>query len=180
MCPGHKSQAIIVIESFRDILPKRIACPPRTDTPSTSIIRIAPKQITHWPFVWYLLNPIQRSYVVECINAGRKTSVQAEYLVIDQRCQGEVVEEVGEKLPYVGIAILAETFVVEAIHLSDLARFVIAAKNSDSLGIPDLESNEECDCFDWVITSINIVACVHVCKRKDNQNMKSIFSPMKR
>ena len=98
--------------------------------------------------MWYLLNPIQRSYVVEGVNAGRKAPVQTEYLVIDQRRQRQIVEEIGEKLPYIGIAILAEAFIVETVYLGNLARFVIASKNGDSLRISNFEGNKKCDRFD--------------------------------
>lgn len=74
--------------------------------------------------------------------------MQTEYLVVDQRCQGQVVEEIGEKLPYVGIAILAEAFVVETVYLGDLTRFMITSKNGDPLRVSNLECNEESDRFD--------------------------------
>ena len=40
---------------------------------------------------------------------------------------GEVVEQVGEVFPHVGISIFPEALIVESIHLCDLSRFVIAS-----------------------------------------------------
>jgi hypothetical protein len=58
--------------------------------------------------------------------AWAEASVQAKDLTIDQSSQRKVVEQVGEILPDVGVSVFSETFVVESIHLSDLAGLVIA------------------------------------------------------
>lgn len=84
--------------------------------------------------------------------------METEDLVIDERGKGEVVEKVGEVLPYVGITILSEALIVEAVDLSDLAGFVVTTEDCNSLRVSDLEGNEEGDGFDRVVTSINIVA----------------------
>lgn len=73
------------------------------------------------------LYAVECSNVVESVDAWGETPVEAEDLVVDKGCEGEVVKKVGEVLPYVGIAILSETLIVEAIDLGDLARFVVAA-----------------------------------------------------
>ena len=110
--------------------------------------------------MWDFLYAVECSDVVEGIDAWGKTSVEAEDLVVNKGSQGEVVEKVCEIFPYIGIAILSETLVVEAIDLGDLARFVVTAKDCDALGVSNFESNEECDCLNGVITSINVVACI--------------------
>lgn len=53
------------------------------------------------------LDTIERANVIEGINAWRKTSVEAENLVVDQGGKREVVEKVGEVLPDIGIAIFS-------------------------------------------------------------------------
>lgn len=84
------------------------------------------------------LNSVKGSNVVECVNAGRETSVEAEDLVIDESGEGKVVEKVGEVLPHICISVLAETFIVEAVHLGNLARLVVATKNGDTLWVSNL------------------------------------------
>lgn len=69
--------------------------------------------------------------------------MEAEDLVFNQGGQGEVVEEVGENLPHVGVAVFAEALVVEAVNLCDLARLVVASQDGDALGVADLEGDEE-------------------------------------
>lgn len=110
--------------------------------------------------MWNFLNAVQTPDVVEGIDRGRETAVEAEDLIVDQGCEGEVVEKVGEVFPYVGVSVLPETFIIKAVDLSDLAGLVVAAQDSDAARIPNLESNEERDSLDRVVTSINVVALV--------------------
>ena len=84
--------------------------------------------------------------------------MEAEDLVVDESGEREVVKEVGEVLPDIGVAVLAEALVIEAVHLSNLARFVVAAENGDAGGVSDLECDEEGNGLDGVVSTVNIVA----------------------
>jgi hypothetical protein len=42
------------------------------------------------------------------------------YLVVNQSGEGKIIEEVGEEPPHVGISVFSQTFIVEAVNLSDL------------------------------------------------------------
>ena len=57
--------------------------------------------------MWDLLDPIQRSYIVQRIDARGKPSVQAENLIVDEGGQGQVVEEISEEFPNACVAILS-------------------------------------------------------------------------
>ena len=39
-------------------------------------------------------------------------------LVVDQGCERKVVEEVCEVLPHIGVSVLTQALVVEAVHLA--------------------------------------------------------------
>ena len=41
-------------------------------------------------------------------------------LRVDERCERHVVEQIGKDLPHVGVAVLAQALVVEAVDLRDL------------------------------------------------------------
>ena len=85
--------------------------------------------------------------------------MEAEDLVVDQGGQGEVVKKIGEVFPYIGITIFSQAFVVEAVDLGDLSGLVVPTEDGDSVGIADLEGNEECYGLDGVVSSVNIVSC---------------------
>lgn len=83
--------------------------------------------------------------------------MKTEDLVVDQGGQGEVVEKVGEVLPDIGIAVFAQAFVVEPVHLGNLTRLVVAAENGNPLWVSDLESNKESDSLDGKVSSVNVI-----------------------
>lgn len=53
--------------------------------------------------------------LVEGVDGGRETAVEAEDLVLDERGEGEEIEQIGEVFPHVGAAVFPEALVVEAI-----------------------------------------------------------------
>jgi len=84
--------------------------------------------------------------------------MQAENAVLNDCSQLQVVEEGGEVLPHIGVAVLPQALIVEAVDLGDLLALVISTKNSDAVRIADFQANEEGDCLDRVLASVDIVA----------------------
>ena len=155
----HQRQSVVVVEGLRDVLAERVSRASRRYAPSAPVIRVGPEQVAHGPLVRHLLYAVERPDVVERVDAGREAAVEAEDLVVDQRGEGEVVEEVGEVFPHVGVAVLAQALVVEAVDLRDLAGLVVATEDGDALRVSDFESDEERDRLDRVVASINVVTC---------------------
>jgi len=112
--------------------------------------------------MWNFLYTIECSDIVEGIDAGGETSVEAEDLVVDKGSKGEVVEEIGEILPYVGVAIFSETFIIEPIDLRNLTGFVVATEDGDALRISNFEGYKESDSLNGIVTSINIITLFDV------------------
>lgn len=84
--------------------------------------------------------------------------METENLVLDERGQGQVVEEIGEVFPHRGVAIFAEAFVVESVHLGDLTRFVVAAQDGDAVWVADFEGDEEGYGFHGEVAAVYVVA----------------------
>ena len=63
------------------------------------------------------------------------------YLSVHQRSEGQVVKQVCEVLPHVGVAVLPQALVVEAVHLCDLPRLVVPSQDGDSLRETNLSGN---------------------------------------
>jgi hypothetical protein len=83
--------------------------------------------------------------------------VQAEDLVLNEGRKGEVVKEVGEEFPDISIAVFTETFIVKAIYLCDLTRFVISSKDGYTRWITYLQCYKKSNCLDGKVTAINVV-----------------------
>jgi hypothetical protein len=77
---GHVRKQTVLTESLADILSERVSSTSRADSPSTTVIRVRPEKIAHRSFMRNLLNPINSSDMVERVDRGRKTTVQAEDL----------------------------------------------------------------------------------------------------
>jgi hypothetical protein len=84
--------------------------------------------------------------------------VQTEDLVVDESSERQVVEEVCKVLPDVGVAVLSQALVVEAVDLGDLAGLVVAAEDGDAAGVSYFERDKQRDCLDGEVASVNIVA----------------------
>lgn len=84
--------------------------------------------------------------------------MQAENLSINEGGEGQIVEQIGEVLPHIRIAVFAQTFVVEAVDLSNLSRFVVAAQDGDSFAVADLQSDKQRHRFHRVVAAIDVVA----------------------
>ena len=68
-------KAILLNELVRNVLSKCIPSSSRRYTPSSSVVRIRPKQITHWSFVRYFLDTINFSYLIKRVKTWRKASM---------------------------------------------------------------------------------------------------------
>ena len=78
-------------------------------------------------------------------------------LILDKSREGEVIEEIGEVPPYVGVSVLAQAFVVETVYLGDLARFVVASEYGDAIAVPQLHRDQESDGLDGVVSSVHVI-----------------------
>jgi hypothetical protein len=79
-------------------------------------------------------------------------------LVVDQSRQGQIIEQVREKLPNVGIPILSQTLVVEPIDLGDLPRLVVTPEDGHSISVTEFQGDEQGDGLDRVVASVDVVA----------------------
>ena len=61
-------------------------------------------------------------------------------MVLDHGRHWEVVEDIGEVLPDVGVPILPHALVIESVDLSDLDSFMVASQKADPSWEPDLQS----------------------------------------
>ena len=82
----------------------------------------------------------------------------ATYLVFNQGSEGEVIKEIREVSPDIGIAVLPQALIVESIHLRDLPRLVVAPEDGNAVAVAQFEGNKKGDSFDGVVPPVDIVA----------------------
>lgn len=83
-----------------------------------------------------------------------------EYLAVHHASQAQVVKHLTAISPHTRAPKLAQALVVEAIHLRDLPRFVVAANEGDAIRVADFEGEEEKERLDGVEPAVDIVACI--------------------
>lgn len=67
------------------------------------------------------------------------------HLIFNKSCEWQIVEEISEVSPNVGVAILPQTLVVEAVYLGDLPGLVITTQNSDTITVAQFEGHKKGD-----------------------------------
>lgn len=68
-------QVVGMVELLSDVLTESVTSASGIHAPSSSVIRIRPKQIAHRSFMRHFLESFERADVVEGLNAGRQSSV---------------------------------------------------------------------------------------------------------
>lgn len=155
---GQQCQAVGVVVSLRDILSEGVARPAWRNSPTTTVIGVRPQQVAHRTLMWHFLQPVQSPDVIQGVDAGGQTSVEAEDLIVNEGGEGEIVEQIGEVLPHVGVPVLSQALVVETVNLCDLARFVVASQDGYPRAESHLETDEETDGLYAVVSPVHIVA----------------------
>ena len=79
------------------------------------------------------------------------------HLVFDEGGERKVIKEVGEVSPNVGVAVFSQALVIEAVHLRDLPRFVVAAEDCYAVAVAQLHGDKEGDSLDGVVPAVDVV-----------------------
>lgn len=111
------------------------------------IVRVGPNQIAHRPFVRNLLYPIQITRVIERVNGGRKSAMQAEYAIRYHCRHGQIVKGIRKVLPDVGVSVLSKALIVKAIDLGNLTTLVVPTENCDATSVSYFQSDQQGDRF---------------------------------
>lgn len=61
--------------------------------------------------------------------------MKTEDLVLNDSCEGEVIEEFCELFPYVSVTVLSQAFIIESVPIEDGTRFRMMSLNADLNGL---------------------------------------------
>ena len=73
--------------------------------------------------------------------------MKAEYLILHDCSEWQVVEQLNKLLPHVRVAVFPETLVVKAVNLGYLSAFVVASQDGQSGRVPYFQSNQQGHCL---------------------------------
>jgi len=107
---------IHVEELVDHLCAKGVTCSSGTQGKLVAVaVGIAPDEICHGTFVRYLSEAVDDFDLVYAVYARAQSSVDAEYAVVDDAGQRQIVKHVGEVMPYCCVAVFPAAFCVEAI-----------------------------------------------------------------
>lgn len=94
-----------------------------------------------------LHSSIDESDLIDRFNFGGETTMNTEDFAFDDGSNAEVVEDFSAVFPWVGISVLSNGFIVEAINSGDLSGLVITSKERDVTWVFHFEAEEKLECF---------------------------------
>jgi hypothetical protein len=154
MGTGDQAQAVDVVKLGSDLGAEQPSSASGGDRPRVDIIGVGPHQVAVGAFMGDFLSPLDEADLIEGLNVGRKTTVDAEDLSFDNGSNSEEIEHFGAVLPGVGVTILAHGLVVEAVHLGDLARLVVSSEEGDMARVLQFQAQEILEGLDGVEAAI--------------------------
>jgi hypothetical protein len=161
MCAENVYHRINLKELLDDLCAKGITGSSRTQRELVAVgVRITPHQVGHGTFVRNLSEAIDNLDLINAMDAGRQTTVDTEYLVVDDAGEGKVVEHVGEVMPDSSVTVLTAALCIKAVGLGNSSRLVVATDEMDAVRIAEFETDQQRDGFDTEEATINVVACV--------------------
>ena len=155
MRSANQVNFVLSVELFNYVPTKQVAGTSGADGPTNCIVRIRPHKVTHSAIVRHFLLAVDGANLVKRVDRWAKATMHAEDLVVDDGRQSQVVEYVCAVAPHVDTAELAQAFVIEAVHLCDLAGLVVAANQSNALWITHLQSNQKQEGLDGVAATVD-------------------------
>lgn len=114
----------------------RLTCSARADCPRFHVIGIGPHQIAECTLVRNLLCTSNHADLVQSPDLRAQSTVDTQDLAVNDGAQGHEIEDLAAGLPYRRTSVFLEAFFVKPIHLCDLAGFVVATDQRDSIRIP--------------------------------------------
>jgi hypothetical protein len=127
-------------------------------SPSFNIFWVGPHEIAEWTLVRDLHSSVDESDLVNGFDLRGKSSMDAENFSLHNGADAEIIENLGAVLPRVGISVLSNGLIVEAVHGGDLSGLVVSSEQGDVRWVLELQAQEELEGLHGVETSVDKVA----------------------
>lgn len=157
MCAGDQTNVVYLVKFLGHFRAEEPAGTTRGHSPRLDLLRVGPHEVTEGALVRDLHFAVDESNLIERLNLGRKSAMDAEDFSFDNGADRQVIEDLHAELPGVGVSVLAGGLFVEAVESGGLTGLVVASKQGDVAGVLDLEAEQELDGLDRVIATINVI-----------------------
>jgi len=151
-------ERVVVRECLGDVPAEEKACTARGEAPACDVVGVGPEEVAHGAVVRHFLLAVDRAYLVYARQVRAQAAMHTEHASVDNGAEREVVEDLAAVAPDVRGAVLALAFVVEAVHLRDLPRLVVAPDERDAVWVPHFVREQEEERLDGVEASVHEVA----------------------
>lgn len=151
--------AIDLEELAHDLRAEGVPGPARRQRELVALgVRVRPDQVGHGALVGDLAEAVDDLDLVDGVDGGRQTAVDAEDLVVDHHAQREEVEHVREVVPDIGVAVFARALCVEPVRLCHTAGLVVPADEVHALRVPQFQAHEERDRLHAEQAAVHVIA----------------------
>lgn len=134
---ADEGEVVDTAEFLGDLPTEEVPSSTAVDSPVIDILGVRPHEITEGSFVWDLDLAIDGPDLVDGAHVGGEPTVHAEDSSLHQCGEWQAVEDFHEEAPRTTVAVLSKEFLVEAVHLGALTRFVVASEEGDVAWVLD-------------------------------------------
>ena len=180
MCSRDEINSVIVCKGFCDVCSEQVSGTSWGESPTVCVIWVRPEKIAHWAVMGDLLLPVDGSYLqtdesnhywrgrappdntaylVDTVEIRTQTTMNAKHASIHNSTQREVIKDLTAISPHIRRAILPLAFVIEPIHLRNLARLVVSADERDAIRVSHFEREQQQEGLDAVEPAVDEIAC---------------------
>lgn len=162
MCSGDQLEIVKMIKLADDLGAEKPAGASGAQLPSEDVFRVGPHHVAEGPVIGDFFIAVNQADLVDGSNVGREPPMDTKYRILNQGCDRQIVKDIGEIFPWVGIAVFLQNFVVKSVGLGDLTGLVVASEEADKMGVFEFEAEEILERFDRMVASIDEISDEYV------------------
>jgi len=158
MSPANQVDIIAVCEFVHHILSKRKGNPAVIFTPLFHIlVWVRPKQVAEKARIRYVSWPHDIFDRVDFVEFRGESSVHAKNFVIDEGCNGQAIEAVGEDFPELD-SVAALTLIIKPVNSVDAGTLVVSSEKEEVLGEFNFVRKQQTHSLKRLLATVDVVA----------------------
>ena len=162
MSTADEVQIMLVQKLGDNILPERERYAPIIFAPTVDfLVGVGPKEIAQESGIRHIGGSHNALDLIQAGKLGAESSVHAKDFLVNDCRGGEAVEAVGKGLPKLDTE-TSLALVVESVDTVNGCAFVITPEDEKVLGVLNLVGEQQANCFETLLSSINVVSTENV------------------